>query len=97
MIYQEWQQYRFDSVGLFNYSVLLSYPNTTHPNTLTLRKANGERIYDSHVAQEPPLTPDEKSPGVAPPFTAYSGYGNVTVSFCLLLLTAEMIGMARYG
>ena len=78
MIYRKWQTYNFDSVELFNYSVLLSYPNTSNPNTLTLRDSNGETLYQSHIALEPPLTPGENDPRVVPPFNAFSGSGNVT-------------------
>lgn len=79
MMHDEWQQYGFDSVELFNYSVLLSYPNASDPNSLTLKQSDGQLLYQSHIAQEPPLTPGEDDPDVAPPFNAYSGSGNVTV------------------
>lgn len=79
MIYNEWQRYGFDSVDVFNYSVLLSYPNSSNPNVLNLRQGNGQLVYESHIAKEPPLTPGEDDPDVVPPFNAYSGSGNVTV------------------
>ena len=78
-IYKEWQGYGFDSVELLNYTVLLSYPNSSHPNSLTLRGSRGQALYHSHIAQEPPLTPGENDSNVAPPFNAYSGSGNVSV------------------
>ena len=79
MIYEEWKQYEFDSVDIFNYSVLLSYPNASHPNTLALKGADGKLIYNSHIGLEPPLTPGEDNPDVAPPFNAFSGNGAVKV------------------
>lgn len=78
MIYEKWRTYNFDSVELSNYSVLLSYPNTSNPNTLTLRDSDGETLYQSHIALEPPLTPGENDSRVVPPFNAFSGSGNVT-------------------
>ena len=79
MIHNEWRGYGFDSVELFNYSVYLSYPNTSNPNRLTLKEGSGDVLYESHIAQEPPLTPGEGDPNVVPPFNAYSGSGSVTV------------------
>ena len=78
-IFSMWKGYGFDSVEVFNYSVLLSYPNTSNPNTLTLRQADTQILYDSHIALEPPLTAGVNNSNVAPPFNANSGSGNVTV------------------
>ena len=80
MIYQQWEGFMFDKVELVNYSVLLSYPNTSNPNVLQLLNAKNELLYNSHSKQEPPLTPGEDDPNVAPPFNAYSGSGKTSVS-----------------
>ena len=80
MIYNTWEGYKFDSVEMYNYSVLLSYPNTSAPNTLTLFRNDSHVIYHSHIGQEPPLAPGEDDANVVPPFNAYSGSGNVSVS-----------------
>ena len=77
-IYTQWVNYGFDDVQLVNYSVLLSYPNTSNPNVLLLKNSAGETIYNAHTAQEPPLTPGENDSTVAMPFNAYSGSGNAT-------------------
>ena len=81
----------FDKVELVNYSVLLSYPNTSNPNSLQLFDGKGQLLYNAHSKQEPPLTPGEDDPNVAPPFNAYCGSGKVTVSknFCL-----ESVGLS---
>lgn len=86
MVQEEWSHYGFDSLELVNYTVLLSYPNASQPNTLTLRTVDGGLIYNSHIQQEQPLTPGEDSPYVVPPFNAYSGTGTVKVR---ILLTAS--------
>ena len=77
-IYTQWVNYGFDDVQLVNYSVLLSYPNTSNPNVLLLKNLAGETIYNAHTAQEAPLTPGENDSTVAMPFNAYSGSGNAT-------------------
>ena len=80
-IYKEWSGYGFDSVEVINYTVLLSYPNKDKPNSLRLKDSSGAILYDSKIAEEPPLTDDEKKPNVAAPFNAYSGSGTVTVCY----------------
>ena len=77
-LYTQWVNYGFDDVQLVNYSVLLSYPNTSNPNVLVLKNSMGNVIYDAHTAQETPLTPGENDSTVVMPFNAYSGSGNAT-------------------
>ncbi|KAL5481832.1 hypothetical protein EMCRGX_G022084 [Ephydatia muelleri] len=77
-IYTQWVNYGFDDVQLVNYSVLLSYPNTSNPNVLLLKNVTGDTIYSAHTAQETPLTPGENDSTVAMPFNAYSGSGSAT-------------------
>ena len=77
-IYTQWVNYGFDDVQLVNYSVLLSYPNTSNPNVLLLKSSAGGTIYNAHTAQEIPLTPGENDSTAAMPFNAYSGSGNAT-------------------
>ena len=89
MIYEQWEGFSFDKVELVNYSVLLSYPNTSNPNRLFLMNSTGEVLYDAHTEQEPPLTPGEDDPNVAPPFNAYSGSGTATVSKYSQIFTVE--------
>ncbi len=79
----------FDKVELVNYSVLLSYPNTSNPNVLQLLSAKSELLYSAHSKQEPPLTPGEDDPNVAPPFNAYSGSGETSVSLYTVLKNAS--------
>ena len=112
-IYTQWLNYGFDDVQLVNYSVLLSYPNTSNPNVLLLKNATGDTIYSAHTAQETPLTPGENDSTVAMPFNAYSGSGSaigrlVYVNYAtiddFLYLTTNLslnltgrICIARYG
>eukprot|EP00731_Ephydatia_muelleri_P003672 Em0001g3672a len=77
-IYTQWLAYGFDDVQLVNYSVLLSYPNTSNPNVLRLESSTGVIVYEAHTKGEVPLTPGENDSTVAMPFNAYSGTGNAT-------------------
>jgi len=84
MIYEQWKGYGiFDEVKLVNYSVLLSYPDPDKPNRLQLFNSSGGLVYQANTSMEPPLTPGENDSTVVPPFNAYSGNGNASVS-CLL-------------
>ena len=58
LIYDQWKSYNFDKVEMVNYSVLVSYPNSSAPNALKLMQGS-EVIYTAHTEQEPPLTPGE--------------------------------------
>ena len=80
IIYNQWLEYLFDNVEIYNYSVLLSYPNSSAPNSLTLRRSDAQLLYNSSITQEPSLTPGEDVSDVVPPFNAYSGSGNVSVN-----------------
>ncbi len=83
MIYDQWSKFHFDKVELVNYSVLLSYPNMSNTNVLQLKNGSGDVLYTGHSHQEPPLTPGEDNPNVAPPFNAYSGSGEAKVQYIL--------------
>ncbi len=96
MIAKEWKGYGFDSVELVNYTVLLSYPNKTLPNTLRIIDSMGIVKYDSHIGQEPPLTPHEDDPDVASPFNAFSGSGNVTVGKSFRYIFNCLAELGRY-
>ena len=77
----------FDEVELVNYSVYLSYPSPDKGNVLQLLGPTGDVLYEANTSKEPPLTPGENDSTVVPPFNAYSGYGNATVSLMLVLQT----------
>ena len=84
-VYNEWSGFKFDNVQLMNYSVLLSYPNTSNPNVLQLMRGS-EVFYEAHIKQEPPHTPGENDSRVAPPFNAYAGSGSASVRLhCMYL------------
>ena len=90
-IYNEWKGYNFDEVELFNYTVLLSYPNHSNPNIIHIVNASGYVMYSAHTAQEEPLTMGENDSSVAPPFNAYSGSGSASVSYNAVLNLCSLI------
>ena len=70
----QWKQSHVDRVEIKSYSVLLSYPNTTQPNTVSITTANKTVVYECSKV-EPPLTNDENTSNVTPPFNAYAASG----------------------
>ena len=81
MLYDQWKGYGdFDDVKLVNYSVLLSYPDPDQPNLLQLFNTSGGLVYQANTSMEPLRTPGENDSTVVPPFNAYSGDGNTSVS-----------------
>ncbi|XP_074651751.1 N-acetylated-alpha-linked acidic dipeptidase 2-like isoform X2 [Tubulanus polymorphus] len=70
-----WTEYGFDHVKLQPYDVLLSYPNTSQPNTVVLYDGTGRAKFTSQLAEKV-LSPDQSQPDVVPPFNAYSVAGN---------------------
>ena len=90
-IYREWKTFGFDSVEIINYTVLLSYPNKEDSNSLLLKDSNGSVIYDSHIAEEPPLTDNEKKNNVVAPFNAYSGNGTVVVKLICCIYNTILV------
>ena len=59
--------------------MLLSYPNTTDPNTVKILDGNNATIFQSTI-YEKVLQADENETDSVPPFHAYSPSGDVTVS-----------------
>ena len=96
MIYDQWNGYGvFDEVKLVNYSVLLTYPDPNKPNQLQQLNSSGGIEYLVDTSKEPPLTPGENDSTVVPPFNAYSGDGNATVSCLFQVCLSNVSGDIR--
>ncbi|KAM9853509.1 N-acetylated-alpha-linked acidic dipeptidase 2 [Aulostomus maculatus] len=70
----EWQEFGLDSVELVPYDVLLSYPNQSQPNYISIIDALGHEVFNTSLAEPVP----EGYEGVAdivPPYNAYSPKG----------------------
>lgn len=79
-IQKEWRSYGLDTVELKKYDVILSYP----------KKPGLARIVDGRVehfraSQKQKTLDGKKNDGVLSPFNAFSGSGNLTVSYGLLM------------
>ncbi|KAL8618688.1 hypothetical protein ACOMHN_048864 [Nucella lapillus] len=78
MIKDDWTANGIEEVHLATYHVLLSYPNTSHPNVIQIVNTTDDRVlFESHKF-EIPLTPHENNSHVVPPFNGYSPAGDVT-------------------
>ncbi|XP_059820584.1 N-acetylated-alpha-linked acidic dipeptidase 2 isoform X1 [Hypanus sabinus] len=73
-IQRQWKNWGLDSVELAEYDVLLSYPNKSSPNYISINNENGHSIYNTSLFE--PLPPGyEHVEDLEPPFNAYSPPG----------------------
>lgn len=68
-----------DEVQLVPYKVLLSYPDMSNPNQVSLLDSNGKVNFTTSGRQTPLFSSEEFSPLVQPNFNAYSANGTVEV------------------
>uniref|UniRef100_A0A0K0D2X9 SEC63 domain-containing protein n=1 Tax=Angiostrongylus cantonensis TaxID=6313 RepID=A0A0K0D2X9_ANGCA len=86
-IAQKWNDIGLEDVHMIPYEVLLSYPDFTVPNTITIEDAQGKRLFKS-VGVSPVILPDEqakrKMASLCSTWLAYSASGRVTaeVVYC---------------
>ncbi|XP_044775693.1 putative N-acetylated-alpha-linked acidic dipeptidase isoform X1 [Neomonachus schauinslandi] len=73
-IQSQWKEFGLDSVELAHYDVLLSYPNKTHPNYISIIDEDGNEIFNSSLFEPPPPGYENVS-DVVPPFNAFSPQG----------------------
>ncbi|XP_046440416.1 glutamate carboxypeptidase 2-like [Daphnia pulex] len=66
-----------DEVQLVPYKVLLSYPDMSNPNQVSLLDSNGKVNFTTSGRQTPLFSSEEFSPLVQPNFNAYSANGTV--------------------
>ena len=76
-VYDTWKAQRLDYVASVSYDVLLSYPDRTDPNLVTLLGTNGEILHQTQTVDKI-LSDDQNHTDVIAPFNAYSPAGNVT-------------------
>ena len=74
--------YGFDSVNVYNYTVLLTFPNKSSLNVLNIVSSNDFDyvLFEANIILEKPLAPGEDNPNVLPPYNAYFGIGAVNVN-----------------
>ncbi|XP_025937710.1 putative N-acetylated-alpha-linked acidic dipeptidase [Apteryx rowi] len=70
----EWKEFGLDSVQLAHYDVLLSYPDETKPNYISIIDEHGNEIFNTSLF-EPPPPGYEAVRNVVPPYSAFSAQG----------------------
>ncbi|XP_068411097.1 glutamate carboxypeptidase 2 isoform X2 [Eschrichtius robustus] len=73
-IQYQWKEFGLDSVELAHYDVLLSYPNKTHPNYISIIDEDGNELFNTSLFEPPPPGYENVS-DVVPPFSAFSPQG----------------------
>ncbi|KAM6158021.1 glutamate carboxypeptidase 2 isoform 1-T1 [Rhynchocyon petersi] len=73
-IQAQWEQFGLDSVELAHYDVLLSYPNETSPNYISIIDEDGNELFNTSLF-EPPPPGYENISDIVPPFNAFSPQG----------------------
>ncbi|KAM5245614.1 N-acetylated-alpha-linked acidic dipeptidase 2 isoform 2-T2 [Ctenodactylus gundi] len=111
-IQTQWEKFGLDSASLVHYDVLLSYPNETQANYISILDESGIEIFKTSYL-EPPPDGYENVTNVIPPYNAFSAQGTpegelVYVNYArtedFFKLEREMgisctgrIAIARYG
>ncbi|KAM7131150.1 putative N-acetylated-alpha-linked acidic dipeptidase [Ciconia maguari] len=73
-IQAEWKEFGLDSVQLVHYDVLLSYPDDTKPNYISIIDEHGNEIFNTSLS-EPSPPGYEAVRDVVPPYSAFSAQG----------------------
>ncbi|XP_064157733.1 N-acetylated-alpha-linked acidic dipeptidase 2 [Anguilla rostrata] len=73
-IRDEWLQFGLDSVEIVPYDVLLSYPNQTSPNFISIIDDQGNEVYSTSLS-EPVPEGYENISDIVPPYSAFSAKG----------------------
>ncbi|KAM4627920.1 N-acetylated-alpha-linked acidic dipeptidase 2 isoform 1-T1 [Polymixia lowei] len=73
-IKEEWLRFGLDSVEMVPYDVLLSYPNKSHPNYISIVDQLGNEVFNT-LLTEPVPEGYENVPNIVPPYSAFSAKG----------------------
>ncbi|XP_040833243.1 N-acetylated-alpha-linked acidic dipeptidase 2 isoform X3 [Ochotona curzoniae] len=73
-IQTQWKKFGLDSAKLVHYDVLLSYPNETHSNYISIVNEHGIEIFKTTYL-EPPPDGYENVTNIVPPYNAFSPQG----------------------
>ncbi|KAM8904308.1 N-acetylated-alpha-linked acidic dipeptidase 2 [Spinachia spinachia] len=73
-IRKEWLEFGLDTVEMVPYDVLLSYPNTSQPNYISIVDQFGSEVFNTSSAE--PVPPGyEDVADIVPPYSAFSAKG----------------------
>uniref|UniRef100_A0A8C7AHY6 N-acetylated alpha-linked acidic dipeptidase 2 n=1 Tax=Neovison vison TaxID=452646 RepID=A0A8C7AHY6_NEOVI len=92
-IQTQWKKFGLDSAKLVHYDVLLSYPNETNANYISIMDEHGIEIFNTSYL-EPPPDGYENVTNIVPPYNAFSAQGMPEVKNAML---AGAIGIILYS
>nr|XP_006118442.1 putative N-acetylated-alpha-linked acidic dipeptidase isoform X1 [Pelodiscus sinensis] len=73
-IQAQWKEFGLDLAELVSYDVLLSYPNGSNPNYISIIDEHGNEVFNTSLF-EPPPPGYEMVTDVVPPYSAFSAQG----------------------
>ncbi|XP_006160400.1 N-acetylated-alpha-linked acidic dipeptidase 2 [Tupaia chinensis] len=73
-IQTQWKKFGLDSTKLVHYDVLLSYPNETNANSISIVDEHGIEIFKTSY-HEPPPDGYENVTNIVPPYNAFAAQG----------------------
>uniref|UniRef100_A0A8D3D9L0 Glutamate carboxypeptidase 2 n=1 Tax=Scophthalmus maximus TaxID=52904 RepID=A0A8D3D9L0_SCOMX len=73
-IKNEWQEFGLDSVEMVPYDVLLSYPNKSRPNYISIVDQLGNEVFNTSLAEPVPEGYEDVA-DIVPPYSAFSAKG----------------------
>lgn len=73
-IQAQWKTFGLDSAELVHYDVLLSYPNSSKPNYISVIDDQGTEVFNTSLS-EPPPDGYENFTDIVPPYNAFSAQG----------------------
>ncbi|XP_008423715.1 N-acetylated-alpha-linked acidic dipeptidase 2 [Poecilia reticulata] len=74
-IMKEWRDFGLDSVEMVPYDILLSYPNKSQPNYISIVDHSGKEVFNTSLAEPVPQGYEDVS-NIVPPYSAYSPKGH---------------------
>uniref|UniRef100_A0A3P9DEY8 Glutamate carboxypeptidase 2 n=1 Tax=Maylandia zebra TaxID=106582 RepID=A0A3P9DEY8_9CICH len=80
-IMKEWQMFGIDSVEMVPYDVLLSYPNESQPNYISIVDHLGNEVFNTSLAEPVPQGYEDIS-NIVPPYSAFSAKGQPLLLLC---------------
>uniref|UniRef100_A0A8I5ZMS5 N-acetylated alpha-linked acidic dipeptidase 2 n=1 Tax=Rattus norvegicus TaxID=10116 RepID=A0A8I5ZMS5_RAT len=92
-IQTQWKKFGLDSANLVHYDVLLSYPNETNANYVSIVDEHGAEIFKTSYL-EPPPDGYENVTNIVPPYNAFSAHGMPEVKNAML---AGAMGIILYS
>ncbi|XP_031716346.1 N-acetylated-alpha-linked acidic dipeptidase 2 isoform X1 [Anarrhichthys ocellatus] len=73
-IRKEWLEFGLDTVEMVPYDVLLSYPNKSQPNYISIVDEFGSEVFNTSLAEPVPEGYEDVS-NIVPPYSAFSAKG----------------------